>query len=314
MENKCVLFILYFLNGRKDDRAQCNELPEVVYDVGGNRIFPVSTSPSEEEVQRNDAFDKMIENIRSAYEAYFLGEITIDELQIIEDENYFSYYPEERENPNASMSTNLERKAMVETVKAEKFNLENMDEMEIQPYSLGDGTYKYLSMPYEKQETGHWCGPATAVNIVNGYNQYARINQSTAAGLLKTTTNGTGFDMSFWGAVLNSTYMGKTYQRAWGYPGWAADLANKCINTIYYNRGVALNVIMTPETIYLPGYNASMGNVYHYVAGYGFNSTDPSRRKISYLDSNGYYSATFGAKTVSFQDMAKATQINGIIY
>lgn len=65
---------------------------------------------------------------------------------------------------------------------------------------------------------------------------------------------------------------------------------------------------------YLPGYDSSMGTVGHYVAGCGFDSTDPSRRKITYFDpNNGVYGA-YGYHTVTFQDMDMATYQRGIIY
>lgn len=99
---------------------------EEVYDVGGNRIYLNDPEPTEEELQRNAEFDVMAQNIRQAYEAYFLGKITIDELQQIEDENYFSFYPEERNNPDASMKTNKARKEMVETLKNEVNQSKNL--------------------------------------------------------------------------------------------------------------------------------------------------------------------------------------------
>lgn len=286
---------------------------EEVYDVGGNRIYLNDPEPTEEELQRNAEFDVMAQNIRQAYEAYFLGKITIDELQQIEDENYFSFYPEERNNPDASMKTNKARKEMVETLKNEVNQSKKFELLNVEPYALGDYGYKYLPMPYAMQETTYWCGPATAVNIVNGYNGYGRISQSWAASQMGTTVNGTGLG-SNWYNVLNASTMGKSYSVAWGSPGWAASLAEKCISTIYYDRGVALNTLMTTNTYYLPGYNSGMGNVYHYVAGYGFDSSDPSRRKISYLDPNQYNSAAKGAHTVTFQQMALATQERGIVY
>lgn len=65
---------------------------------------------------------------------------------------------------------------------------------------------------------------------------------------------------------------------------------------------------------YLPGYDSSMGTVGHYVAGYGFDSSDPSRRLIHYLDPNGDNSTAWGAHTVTYQDMDMATYQRGIIY
>ena len=283
-------------------------------DAAGNQITPEIEPLTDEEIQRNAAYDNMIETVRTAYEAYLDGEITIDQLQQIEDASYFSVYPEEKDNPLASMKTNPERKEMVEAMKANRQDSSQQVSFEIQPFNLGDGTAKYLPMPYEMQANTWYCGPATAVNIVNGYNGYSRMTQSQAASLLGTTSSsGTDFG-SNWYNVLNTSTMGKTYTRAQGYSDWAGDLANKCIGTIWNGRGVALNVVMTPYTTYLPGYSAASGNVYHYVAAYGFESYDPSLRKICYIDPYAEYLGISGAQKVTFQQMALATQTHGIIY
>lgn len=275
-----------------------------------NKIDQSYDLPTAEDEAWNDYFNSMIEQIKNAYERYYAGEITIDELQQIEDECYFALYPEERDNPDASLATNPERRAAVEKSKA---TLDERAAYSIVPFALGDGQTVYLPMPYEAQATGYYCGPATAVNIVNGYNGYARLTQAQAAQLLGTTANGTNFGNN-WSNVLNSTYMGKSYRAAWGHNDWAIELADKSIATLMGKRGVALNLYMHSGTAYLPGYNSSMGTVGHYVAAYGFDSTDPSRREIHYLDPNGANSQAWGTHTVTYQQMAKATQERGIIY
>lgn len=120
-------------------------------DVGGNRISPVIEPLTDEEIQRNAEYDEMVDTIRAAYEAYFNDEITIDQLQQIEDESYFSVYPEERDNPFASMATNQERKQLVEQQKMANNSASLRSSFSIQPFNLGDGTAKYLPMPYEMQ-------------------------------------------------------------------------------------------------------------------------------------------------------------------
>ncbi|MDO4281398.1 MAG: hypothetical protein Q4C56_07185 [Peptococcaceae bacterium] len=93
-----------------------------------------------------------------------------------------------------------------------------------------------------------------------------------------------------------------------------ADLAQYSITTFLGQRGVALNAYMHNGTAYLPGYNSSMGTVGHYVAGYGFDSTNVSRRKIHYLDPYGLNDQTWGAHTVTYQLMAQATQERGLVH
>lgn len=280
-----------------------------------NKIDQSYDLPTAEDKAWDEYFNKMIDKIKVAYEQYYAGEITIDELQKVEDACYFALYPEERDNPEVSIATNPERKEAVENSKDLRTQQASRS-FAITPFAIGDGQTVYLSMPYEAQVDETYCGPATAVNIVNGYNNSARITQSQAATLLQTNqlgSLGTNFG-SNWLNVLNTTYMGKTYHVKWGSYGWAADLADKSISTLLGGRGVALNLYMDSNTGYLPGYNSSMGTVGHYVAAYGFDSRDPSRRKIHYLDPNGYNYSAWGAHTVTYQEMARATENRGIIY
>ncbi|MBS5915588.1 MAG: C39 family peptidase [Clostridiales bacterium] len=269
--------------------------------------------PTEQDLLENEKQELIGRQLDEMYEAYFNDEISLEELQQKEYAYYKEHDPAALNNPNASFSTDPEFIGVKEKVQAHRLAQKRMSlpDNQIKPYAIGDGEQKYLPMPYEYQITGYYCGPATAVNIVNGYNRYSRITQNRAAALLGTDEKkGTPLGTN-WKNVLNSTYMGKNYNIAWGYPGWAADLADKSIRTIRGGRGVALNVLMDSSTGYLPGY--SYGTIYHYVAGYGFDSSDPSRRYISYLDVNNQ-AGPQGAHRVSYQLMGRCTQRRGLVW
>ncbi|MFP5521199.1 C39 family peptidase [Peptococcus simiae] len=268
--------------------------------------------PTEQDLLDNAKQELIGRQLDDMYEAYFNDEISLEELQQREYDYYQKYDPAALNNPNASFSTDPDFIGVKEKVQAHRLAQKRMSVLDngIKPYAIGDGEQKFLPMPYEYQITGYYCGPATAVNIVNGYNGYSRISQATAANLLGTSSNGTPFGTN-WKNVLNSNYMGKNYNLAWGSQGWAAELADKTIRTIRGGRGVALNVVMNGSTGYLPGY--SSGTIYHYVAGYGFDSSNPSRRYISYLDVNNQ-AGPQGAHRVTYQLMGRCTQMRGVIW
>lgn len=268
---------------------------------------------SPEQEQRNAEYDAMMDEIYEAYEQYFADEITIDELQQIEDAAFAAFYPEDADNTERSLATNQERREAVEQYKEDLNDPMTRSSISIEPFSLGDYQKVYLPMPYEAQITGWYCGPAAAVNVINGYQGYTYASQSWAAQQLGTTGNGTNFGTN-WLNVLNTSTMGKSYAVGYGSYDWARELADKTIGTFLSGRGVVLNLYMNGSTIYLPGYDSSMGTVGHYVAGYGFDSSDPSRRLIHYLDPNGDNSTAWGAHTVTYQDMDMATYQRGIIY
>lgn len=268
------------------------------------------------EIALNKKSDQMLTELGKAYTAYYSDKISLEQLMTIENKLYAEVYPEDTDYLSPE-SQNMR----MESTRMAKERLASMREKASLPgdknlFAIGDWEDKYLPMPYEYQSTLYNCGPASAVNVVNGYNGYAYYTQSRAAALLGTTTNGTDFGPN-WSSVLNKQTMRKIYSRVYGgsYSNWPWVLAEKTISTIRSGRGVILDVDMNPYTTYLPGYPGNSGNyIKHYLAGYGFNSKDPSRRYISYIDPNKFNPAAMGAKTVTFQEMAKATKGMGIIY
>jgi len=78
------------------------------------------------------------------------------------------------------------------------------------------------------------------------------------------------------------------------------------------NRIIDLLVIGSAR---LAGYETISKDIYHYVAGEGFDSTDPSNRVCYYYDSNNQ-KTNLGDRhmNVTFQTMARLTDDMGICY
>lgn len=264
---------------------------------------------TEEEQQLNEEFCATMETLKEAYYKYFNDEISIEELQEIENQSFTSTSAVTSSNGLTTLAEGTKHREAIEKYKS-LYKDSISSRVSLLPYNIGDYEFKRVGVSAESQIEGYYCGPATAANIINGYGK-TYITQGTAADKLGTTTAGTGFG-SQWLQVLNPTYTDAYYQVAKGRYGWAADLANRCITSIRNGHGVALNVVMNYNTTYLPGYGGGY-EVRHYIAGCGFDSTDPSRRYVIYFDPNSAIPVSQYQK-VSFQQMALATQTHGIIH
>lgn len=285
-------------------------LDEYAKDMSDHEINSEASLPTEEDKQKNAEFDEKMDRLKEAYYQYFRDEITIEELQRIENESFSTTATLSKSVGLTSLAEGTQHRDAVEKYKDMFSNVQKTNAI-IAPYNIGDYEYMNVGASREYQYTTYYCGPATATSIVNGYGK-TYISQDTAASLLGTTQQGTGFD-NRWLNVLNPTYTNAYYQLAWGWYGWAANLADRTITSFRNGHAVALDVVMNTSTIYLPGYSSWMGEVRHYIAGCGFDSTDPSRRYIRYFDPNGAIGIEPYQK-VSYQDMALATQTLGIVH
>ena len=285
--------------------------PEEYYRImSEQKINQSYDPPSPEDIEWNKKFDIAAEKVHQAYQQYYADEIDFDELLRVEQEFDRKLDPEDVPRRERTAE---EIQAKRENLEAYKKSLgENPEKSPAALSAYGDGEDVYLPMPYEYQSTPYNCGPATAVNIVNGYG-HTSITQSYAAAQLGTTVNGTNFGNN-WKNILNYSTMRKGYSLAYGssYSNWVMKLAEKSIRTMMGGRGVALDTYMSTGTDYLPGYSG--GNVWHYVAAYGFDSTNPSARWIRYIDPNGYNPSAAGAKKVPYQLMGRVTKPLGIVY
>jgi len=186
----------------------------------------------------------------------------------------------------------------------------------------GDYREKNLWLPGEKQINNYYCGPASAVAVLKGRN--INVTQSTMAKRLGTDSNGT--ILGNFPAGLN--YYNGTNGNRFHYalmtgPGyytmdWAIKMTNAAISTILGDYGVVYDCHMVKAhgSARLKGYEDMESNhIYHYVAGEGFDSSDPSRRICFYYDSNNL-KTNLGNRhmDVPFQTMARLTDDLGLIY
>lgn len=191
----------------------------------------------------------------------------------------------------------------------------------------GDYQTLNLYLPGKVQETGYYCAPASGYAVLNGRGIY--VSQSELAGKMGTTTSGT--DLGNVAPALNK-YNGRNgnkfhYATMQGYQlsgesmtaqQWAMKFTNAAISTLIGNYGVIYDVHQVAGSKnYLSGYGTSTEgayySMYHYVAGEGFDSSDPSRRKCYYYDSNNKDLGNHHM-VVTFQVMAVLCNDRGLIY
>lgn len=271
--------------------------------------------PTEEDLQRDAEFDDMMDKIYAAYELYFTDQISMNELKQLESQYYEEYDPGNEMLQASSLANDLERQNKLEAEKETVTTLQTRSSIEITPFAIYDDA-AYLGMPYEYQENEYYCGPATAVNIINGKG-IANVTQSWAAqyNLLGTDYYGQTPFGSNWRNVLHEGTMNKRYTVKWATASnWPMELAERTISTLRQGCGVVADTYMNSSNNYLPGYDYSDGVVKHYVPIYGYEAYDPSQRRVLYIDVNKYNPSAMGAQNVTFQLMARATQGFGIVY
>lgn len=156
----------------------------------------------------------------------------------------------------------------------------------------GDYQVMNLWLPGQVQERDYWCAPASGYAVLKG--RGISVTQSELASKMGTTTSGT-----LLGNVApalnqyngrNGNYFRYVLLEGPGYtaPGWPVEFTNSAISTILGGYGVIYDVHQVKGSqYYLQGYETMQSDhIYHYVAGEGFDSSDPSRRICFYYDSN----------------------------
>lgn len=193
----------------------------------------------------------------------------------------------------------------------------------------GDRQKLNLNLPGEKQETSYYCGPASGYAVLTG--RGIDTTQSKLAQQMHTTTDGTGFyDVN---DALNQ-YNGEGgnrfhYSELVGYKlsgenmtatEWAVEFTNSAIATLLGKYGVIYNVHQVAgSSNFLEGYGNSNGvassTLWHFVAGEGFDSSNPSRRICYYYDSNDK-KTNLGSRhmKIPFSTMAVLCNDRGLIY
>ena len=193
----------------------------------------------------------------------------------------------------------------------------------------GDHQILNLNLPGRVQETDYYCAPASAYAVLAGRGIYT--TQSYLAELMGTTTSGTllgnvaGALNEFNGDNGNNF----VYSLLEGYQlsgesmtamEWAILFTNTAISTLIGRYGVIYDVHQVQgSSNYLTGYGNANGvaasNMYHYVAGEGFNSSDPSNRVCYYYDSNNQKSGLGDRHMeIPFRVMAVLCNDRGLIF
>lgn len=185
-----------------------------------------------------------------------------------------------------------------------------------------------LNLPGKLQETGYYCAPASGYAVLSG--RGISVTQDELAEKMNTTTNGTGFydvndALNEYNGVNGNRFH---YSELVGYQlsgesmtatEWAIQFSNAAISTLLGGYGVIYNVHQVAgSSNYLTGYANSNGvaasNVWHFVAGEGFNSSDPSNRICYYYDSNNKSGLGNHHMEISFKVMAVLCNDRGLIY
>lgn len=186
----------------------------------------------------------------------------------------------------------------------------------------GDYQTKNIWVPGQVQQTDYWCGPASGYAVLK--DRGINVTQSIMATRMQTTTQGTVLArvapaLNYYNGS-NGNYFNYVLRTGPGYytSTWAMNMTNWAISTILGNYGVIYDchMVNAPGSARLQGYETMYSaHIYHYVAGEGFNSSDPSNRRCYYYDSNNQ-KTNLGDRhmNVSFQTMAHLTDDFGIVY
>lgn len=186
----------------------------------------------------------------------------------------------------------------------------------------------YLNLPGKLQETGYYCGPASGYAVLNGLG--ITVTQSEVAKKMGTTKNGTGLDAV--APALNS-YSGRNgkkfkYDTLLGYgltgekmtaAQWEKKFVNAAVTTLGGSYGVIYDVHQDPvhkSTYYLQGYGTNghaRSEIYHYVAGEGWDKKNYPTLNCLYYDSNRLDLGTHHMH-VTFSTMAVLCNDRGVIY
>lgn len=192
----------------------------------------------------------------------------------------------------------------------------------------GDYQSKWVNMTPEEQITYYYCGPASGAMVLKG--KGISTSQSILAGSSYMDTDSTQQTYLWRVPYALNKYKGTNglsfnYEYIQSYSGesavnWAIRMTNAAIGCLLTDYGTVYDTKST-DSLMLDGYQSvpSTG-LYHYVAGYGFDSSDPSNRVCYYMDPNpsgvGSYSHTdsYGPHNIGFREMGDLTKPLGLVF
>lgn len=178
---------------------------------------------------------------------------------------------------------------------------------------VGDNTSLHWWLPLEAQINGYYCGPASVAMVLKAQG-YTSVTQAGLASIMGTTTNGT--DLGNIPKGLNA-YSAHTYTVKWGSTAssWPATMADLAIGSLMSGYGVIYNTVQYKnQTARLVGYSNLTKDVYHYVAGEGYDSSDPYNRICNYVDPNNITYSGYGRHDIAFKTMGELCKTRGLVY
>ncbi|WP_276663257.1 C39 family peptidase [Syntrophomonas wolfei] len=192
----------------------------------------------------------------------------------------------------------------------------------------GDYQSKWVNMTPEEQTTYYYCGPASGAMVLKG--KGISTSQSILAGSSYMDTDSTQ-QTYLWRVPYGLNKYKGTNGLSFNYAyiqtnsgesavDWAIRMTNAAIGCLLTEYGTVYDTKSIGDLM-LEGYQSvPSSGLYHYVAGYGFDSSDPSNRVCYYMDPNpngaGSYSHTnsSGPHEMSFYKMGQLTKPLGLVF
>lgn len=181
--------------------------------------------------------------------------------------------------------------------------------------AVGDYDSIHWWLPVEAQQTSYYCGPASVAMVLKAQG-YSNVTQSGLASIMGTNSNGTILGNIPTG--LNQ-YSNHTYTYLYG-PNhststWPVTMTDAAIGSLFSGWGVVYNTIQYKnQSARLIGYSNITKDIYHYVAGEGFDATDPSNRVCNYVDPNNITYNGYGRHDIAFRTMGTLCKDRGLVY
>lgn len=167
-----------------------------------------------------------------------------------------------------------------------------------------NSTSNYITDLYQQpQQNSYYCGPATASSIIRAKMNSTGYSQSTVAGRLHCTTDGTPwYDGTYPMMSTLNYYCNTGWYEVYGTSVSAADVKYNVVYDIDRDYGIAANAWQVPGGPHLTGHPSNQ-TIFHWVAVDGYEGNGNS---IHYADS------VAGASSISWS--ASVPQYSSINY
>lgn len=202
---------------------------------------------------------------------------------------------------------NMDEKGYSNLTERDKIELQKKEAAAlIQPKAYS----KYLGVAHQTQQTDYWCGPASASMLVKylGYNK----SQSQMAGLLGTTTNGTGAGNNV-SSALNTAINGSKFYYLWRWHTYSDidGIRGNIHYTINSGAPAIINTLESPGDVYIGGHDTGYA-LYHFGVIGGFSDNGNS---FLYLDPGaGRFGGFITSQYISARNMSYATGGRGYVW